>query len=101
MSLPKTTVPEIGNRTSIDRKSWNVVVDTARPIILGHNLYPGFMVMRNCGPGTVEVYGGGPADDVILGAGDIRIISIRGNVTLLNFGPKPAKLEFDLLLTVE
>jgi hypothetical protein len=43
----------------------------------------------------------GPADDVILGAGDIRIISIRGNVTLLNFGPKPAKLEFDLLLTVE
>ena len=95
MSLAKTTVPEVGKRALINRKSWNVVVNTARPIILGRNLYPGFMVMHNCGPGTVEVYGGGPADDVILGAGDIRVISIRGNVIVVNIGPKSAKLEFD------
>lgn len=97
----KTTVPEIGNRASIDRKSWNVVVNTSRPIILGYNLYAGLMVMQNHGPGTVEVYGGGPEDDVILCAGDIRIISVRNNVTLVNIGPKPAKLEFDLMLNVK
>lgn len=96
----KTTVPNIGKRALIDRKSWTVVVRPGQPTILGRNLYPGIMVMRNHGPGVLEVRGGHPQDDAILGPGDTRLIPIRNTIDLLVYDPKPVKLEFDLVLVI-
>jgi hypothetical protein len=97
----KTTVPDIGKRDLIDRKSWTVYVTPDHSVSLGRDLYPGLMVMRNRGPGTVQVFGESTEEQVLLRAGDIRIISIRDSIDLAMLDLEPARVEFDLVLAVK
>jgi len=86
--------PEIPNG-----KFWTMRIEPGAPTVLGKEMLPGTMVIKNHGPATIVVdtgYGFG-SQHVELLPGWLRVITTNNKVEVATIDENPARLEFEYM----
>jgi hypothetical protein len=79
-------------------KFWTMRIEPGAPTILGKEIWPGTMVMKNHGPGTIVVdtgYGYCENQHVKLLPGQVRVIATHEKVDVATIDENSALLEFE------
>lgn len=83
--------------SSPGRSFWTVRVEPGGPLVLGKNLYPGTVIMKNHGPGAIMVDTGYVNDEPRLQPDQVRVMATRDKIQIATTDGKSALLEFEFM----
>src|SRR5471030_11242 len=79
---------------------WTMRIEPGAPTVLGKDIWPGTMVIKNHGPGTIVVdtgYGFGESQHVKLLPGLVRVVATHNKVDIATIDENSALLEFEYM----
>lgn len=97
--------PKIQSKLSTNEKNqeipsgkfWTTRIGSGAPTVLGENIVPGTMVVKNHGPGTIVVDTGYSYENVQLLPGRVRVIRTNMKVEAMALDENSALLEFEYM----
>ena len=78
-------------------KFWTIRIESGVPTIIGEQIWPAIMVMKNHGPGTIVVDTGRSYENVKLLPGRVQVIATHNNVEAMTIDENSALREFEFI----